>query len=227
MGEIEGRAFAQIQEQIMPHIDLVNISCGFHSGNEKTIRDTMQLALQYGKSIGAHPGYDDWANFGRKPVLLPPNELKDLLNRQWDRFQFLAYQESVEVKHVKAHGALYHHLCDDPDAALLFLDWQKERAQSTTIIVRANSHLEKLCQENQFHHRSELFADRRYTLEGSLVDRSQADALITDPSAMIPHVARLLEDYGDRQITFCLHSDTESSIELVKALRVQLYHLRS
>jgi len=93
---------------IMPFISSANIACGFHAGDETTIRNTIRLAVKNHLAVGAHPGFADKENFGRVEILLPTHEYYALVMEQLVLFKEIAEQEGVAVHHVKPHGALYN-----------------------------------------------------------------------------------------------------------------------
>ena len=93
---------------IMPYISSANIACGYHAGDEDTIRTTIDLALQFDVAIGAHPGFDDKANFGRTEQQLQGNELYDLITTQVYALHNICRERGTVLQHVKPHGALYN-----------------------------------------------------------------------------------------------------------------------
>ena len=102
---------------IMPFISSANISCGYHAGDEKTIRETMELAARFKVSVGAHPSYADKKNFGREEMDLSTAEIHELITKQLILFNAIAIPAGISVKHVKPHGALYNKSAKDAKTA--------------------------------------------------------------------------------------------------------------
>src|SRR5690242_19003743 len=103
MGENVGN-----DEEIMPYITSANIACGFHAGDETSMRTTVQLAKRYGVAVGAHPSWKDVAGFGRREMPLPIDEVESLILDQIRVLAEIAQSEGMEIRHVKPHGALYN-----------------------------------------------------------------------------------------------------------------------
>ena len=106
MGEIEVFMKNGHDASLMPYLDSVNIACGFHAGSEKQMRYTIEKALKHNLKIGAHPGFNDSPNFGRKEILLSHKEIKNLITIQLFILSEIAEEFSVKLNHVKPHGAL-------------------------------------------------------------------------------------------------------------------------
>src|SRR5512132_4414306 len=100
-------------EEIMPYITSANIACGFHAGDEMSMRTTVQLAKQYGVAVGAHPSWRDREGFGRGEMSVPLDEVESLILDQIKALAEIAGSEGVELRHVKPHGALYNQAAKD------------------------------------------------------------------------------------------------------------------
>src|SRR5690242_19836958 len=104
-------------ELIMPFISSVNIACGYHAGNEETIRDTIALAQKNNVVIGAHPSFFDKENFGRTEMQLSPDRIYDIIILQLRLIAKIAKVQNADLHHVKPHGALYNMSAKDPAMA--------------------------------------------------------------------------------------------------------------
>ena len=220
------------EARIMPLIDQANIACGGHAGDEETMRECVRLAREHGVEIGAHPGYPDRENFGRRSMDLGERELRELLEEQIGRLREIARAEEADLAYVKPHGALYNDMMRDPE---LF-----ERIVSTVAGIDPNLRLmilstpegercETIARRYGIGLIHELFADRHYTPEGKLVPRSEPDAVIHDPE----HVLKRIRHYREqghllcregtplrlRGDSLCVHGDNPEAIALVEALR--------
>src|SRR5687768_8958423 len=94
--------------ELMPYITSANIACGYHAGDNSTIRKTIELCLKHNVAIGAHPSFDDRANFGRSEMYLEDSELRDLILQQLKLIEDAALAQGGNLTHVKPHGALYN-----------------------------------------------------------------------------------------------------------------------
>ena len=99
---------SEIDEEIMPYISSCNIACGGHIGDEESVRRTITLARKFNVSIGAHPSYPDKENFGRKVMLISPEDLKQEIFKQIELVSRICKEENVALHHIKPHGALYN-----------------------------------------------------------------------------------------------------------------------
>jgi 5-oxoprolinase (ATP-hydrolysing) subunit A len=198
---------------LMKYVQRVNIGCGLHAGSPALCSKTMALAKEHHLKIGVHPGYDDRANFGRVPVELPDLGAS-LLMYQVGAMAALAELYGVELTHLKLHGAMYHLASEDEDFAAVVRS-VAERFD-LPLVVFPNSILHQHCVEEDWPFLLEGFADRRYQTDGTLVPRSEPNALLTEPAEVQAHVAWLKQTY--KIDTFCLHGDTPHAVELAKVL---------
>jgi UPF0271 protein len=79
---------------------------------------------------------------------------------------------------------------------------------------------------------SEVFADRNYNSDGTLVSRTKPDALLHDPAEAAERVHRMLREGKIRAVdgnnvrvqaeTICVHGDTPGAVEFARTLRARL-----
>ncbi len=215
-------------EQIMPYISSANIACGFHAGDEATMKETVELCKKYNVAIGAHPSYDDRGNFGRTDVRLPPQEVYELVIKQIRLLDAMAKAKGTTLSHVKPHGALYNMAARDrflaPVIALAVMD-----ANHKLILVGlSGSHLVKEGKNLGLRTASEVFADRTYQDDGSLTPRYKPGALIDDADKAVAQVLEMVNEgtvttTSGKKIpikadTVCIHGDGPHAVELVKAI---------
>jgi UPF0271 protein len=199
--------------ELMKYVQRVNICCGVHAGSPALCSKTMELAKQHGLKIGVHPGYDDRANFGRVPVELPDLGAS-LLMYQVGAMVALAELYEVELSHLKLHGAMYHAANEDEDFAAIVRNVAE--AFDLPLIVFPNMAMHEHCLEEDWPFILEGFADRRYNPDGTLVPRSEPNAMLTDPAEVLAQVKWLTETQGVQ--TICLHGDGPQAVVLAKAL---------
>lgn len=106
-GESFGRWTLGDQEALFAHIDAVNVACGFHAGDPTTMRKTVDQAISFDLSLGAHPGYQDLLGFGRREIPMPHEAAVDLILYQVGAFAAIVRDRGGELRHVKPHGSLY------------------------------------------------------------------------------------------------------------------------
>ena len=165
---------------IMPFISSANIACGFHAGDETTIRNTIRLAVKNHLAVGAHPGFADKENFGRVEILLPTHEYYALVMEQLVLFKEIAEQEGVVVHHVKPHGALYNLAVKNEMVATEIAKAVHDFDPSLIYYALSNSAMLRIAEHMGLKTASEVFADRTYQDDGTLTPRTQRNAMLTD-----------------------------------------------
>jgi UPF0271 protein len=223
MGENTGN-----DEDIMPFITSANIACGFHAGDSNSIQATVRLAKRYRVVIGAHPSWKDLEGFGRRKMSLPPNEVEALILYQIGALAAFAKSESLELHHVKPHGALYNQAAEDKVLANAIARAVKRFSVDLILIGLAGSGLIEAGVEAGLRVANEGFPDRNYNMDGTLVSRKQANAIIESPEEVAAHAVRLAQEgiaMNGRRIhvdTLCLHGDHPHAAQNAKLVREAL-----
>jgi len=196
------------------------------------MRATVALAMRNGVAVGAHPGFDDREGFGRRPQHLTGGEVRELLVNQLGALDAIARAEGTALHHVKPHGALYNQA--ETDGALADAIVAAIRAFDSTLrlVGRAGSAMEQAARAAGHPFSGEAFADRRYRGDGTLLPRSEAGALLTDPDEVARQVRSLVTDSevrasdGSRVAvsfeTLCVHGDTPGAAALARRIRQEL-----
>ena len=215
-------------ELIMPYISSANIACGYHAGNENTMRETILLCKRYNVAIGAHPSYPDKENFGRTDMLLHPGEIYEMIVKQINCLEKIAEENDVDIHHVKPHGALYNMAARDkalaPFVALAILDTNDKYL----LYGLSGSYLVKEGKNLGVKTVSEVFADRTYKDDGNLTSRAKPGALIEDTDKAIEQVLQMVKEGTVTSIngkkvpivveTICIHGDGEHAVEFAKPI---------
>lgn len=215
-------------EEIMPYITSANIACGFHAGDEMSMRKTVQLAKRYGVSVGAHPSWKDLEGFGRRELSLLPDEVEALILYQIGALYAIARAEGVELHHVKPHGALYNQAAKDKVLASAVARAVKRFSGDLILIGLASSGLIEAGVEAGLQVASEGFPDRNYHPDGTLVSRKQANAIIESSEEVAAHAVKLAQQGIDidgrhsRIDTLCLHGDHPLAAQNAKLVREAL-----
>jgi UPF0271 protein len=216
------------EAEIMPYITSANIACGFHAGDEETMRATVRLAQRYGVAVGAHPSWKDKAGFGRNEMTLPPQAVESLVWEQVYALAQVAQSQGVKLRHVKPHGALYNQAARDRSLAKAIARAVKRMGGDLVLVGLAGYALIEAGLEYGLTTASEAFPDRNYNPDGTLVSRAQPHALLMSPEEVAAHAVELARDgvnLGGRRVavqTLCLHGDHPRAVENVKRVRQAL-----
>lgn len=216
-------------EAIMPFISSANIACGFHAGSPLLMEQTVQLARQHGVQIGAHPGYPDPQEFGRRELHLPPESVEALVLYQVAALAGIAKANGAELAHVKPHGALYNQAAKDRVVADAIARAVRRFSAELILFGLAGSELIAAGMEAGLCVAAEGFPDRAYETDGSLRSRKLPGALIENPNDAAANGLRLAiegitirrenEEEKIRLDTLCVHGDSPGAVETAKALK--------
>jgi UPF0271 protein len=232
MGESFGAYTIGADDQVMRSITSANVACGYHGGDPAVMRHTVRLARDAGVSVGAHPGLPDLAGFGRREMRVAPQEVEDMVLYQIGALAAIAAAESVRLKHVKAHGALYNMAARDRGLAQAIASAVRAFDQTLVLYVLPASELQRAGEAAGLEVALEGFADRAYEPDGSLTPRSRAGSVIHDPGEVVSRAVRMAAGGGVtatdgsqialRVDTICTHGDTHGAHELTRLLRAGL-----
>ncbi|HAX69823.1 MAG TPA: LamB/YcsF family protein [Anaerolineae bacterium] len=204
-------------EAIMPYITSANIACGFHAGDEKTMRETLRLAKRFGVNAGAHPSWNDRENFGRREMSASSEEVEKVVFEQIQILAGIAKEEGVTLTHVKPHGALYNQSAKDVELAKAIAWVVKSISVDLILVGLAGSRSIEAGREMGLRVASEGFPDRGYNADGSLISRLLPGALIEAPEDVARHAIELVK--MGRLDTLCLHGDHPNAAANAKLLR--------
>jgi UPF0271 protein len=209
-----------------------NVACGFHAGDPSTLRRVCQAAADRKVSIGAQVSYPDLLGFGRRFIDIDPTELRDAVLYQLGALDGFAQVAGTGVQYVKPHGALYHACISHPEQAEAVVEAAHEYDPSMAVLGAPGSPLLAVADALGMEPVSEAFADRSYRSDGTLVPRSEPDAVLTDPDLV---ARRAVAIATERQVTaidgsvvqvdarsICIHGDTPGAVALAQAVRAGL-----
>jgi UPF0271 protein len=230
-----GEGDPETDEALLALVTSANVACGLHAGDARTMRATVVIAMRNGVAVGAHPGFDDRAGFGRRQQHLTANEIRKLLLSQLGALDAIARAEGTSLRHVKPHGALYNQAETDSALAVAIVAAIRAFAPSLRLVGRAGSAMEEAAVAVGHPFRAEAFADRRYRPDGTLLPRSEPGAVLTDPEEVARQVRGLVTDGevfagdGSRLAvsfgTLCVHGDTPGAATLARRIRQELSEL--
>jgi UPF0271 protein len=225
----EGAGF---DHDLLPLVSSANIACGFHAGDADTMKRTISAARARSVAVGAHPSLFDRENFGRTELAVTPEQVYDAVAYQLGVFQAIAGGEGMPVSHVKPHGALYNMASRDNQLAVAVVRAIASADRALRLFAPDRSELAKAAAEIGLTVVAEVFADRNYMPDGSLVSRTRPDALLSDPEIAAQRVIRVLRESNVQSIdgsdvvidadTVCVHGDTPGAVEFARALREHL-----
>jgi UPF0271 protein len=213
---------------LMPFISSANIACGYHAGDENIMQQTIDLCLQHGVSIGAHPGFADKTNFGRTEMQLALQEIYNLVADQIQLLQKIANSNGTKLHHVKPHGALYNMAAKD--AALANAIAKAVYAIDPRLIFfgLSGSHLISEAEKLGLQTASEVFADRTYLDDGNLTPRSQPNAMIEAAGNSVQQILQMINEKTVTSInhkkivikaeTICLHGDGKHALQFASTI---------
>lgn len=227
MGEGAGH-----DDELLHLVSSASIACGFHAGDPVSILSSIRAAREYNVAVGAHPSFADRENFGRKEISLRPAEVFATVAYQVGAFHAIATAAGVRVNHVKPHGALYNMAVRDEKLAEAIAHGVLTVDSSLLFFAPGESILERAAQRVHFRVVREVFADRNYLSDGTLVPRTRPDALLHDPDEAALRVIRMLQEGVVRSVegvdvkvqaeTICVHGDNPSAVAFVRAMRSRL-----
>jgi UPF0271 protein len=219
-------------DELLRLVSSASIACGFHAGDPISIFASIRAAQERGVAVGAHPSFPDRENFGRTEVVLPAGEVFTNVAYQLGAFHALATAAGARINHVKAHGALYNMAVRDEKLAEAIAHAVLTIDSALLLFAPGGSALEHAAQSAKLRVVREVFADRNYLADGSLVPRTRPDALLHDPEEAAGRVLRMLREGVVRSVegkdvavsaeTICLHGDTPGAVEFARALRSRL-----
>lgn len=232
LGESFGAYKIGKDEEVLSFISSANIACGFHAGDPHVINQTVQLAKKYGVAIGAHPGFQDLAGFGRRAMAVSPKDVYDLVLYQIGALAAFCKAHEVKLSHVKPHGALYNMAAVDTTLAEAIAKAVRIFDPTLSLYGLAGSKLIEAGEKYGLHTVSEVFADRTYQPDGTLTPRTQEDAVIHDSNIAIKQVLQMVKEQTVQTTTgeiipikadsICVHGDNDQALQFVQELRQAL-----
>jgi 5-oxoprolinase (ATP-hydrolysing) subunit A len=198
----------------------VNVACGGHAGDEPSMRLACRRARAAGATLGAHPSFEDRANFGRLALAVEPADLRRSVARQCAALRTIGLEESVAIAHVKPHGALYHAANADPLLAAAVVEGALDVLGPVAIVGPPWGALSDAAGVRGLAFLREGFADRGYSEDGTLLPRGTPGALLSDPALATEQARRLAA--SKRFDTLCVHGDTPHAVEVARAVRAAL-----
>jgi UPF0271 protein len=214
---------------LLDHIDSTNIACGWHAGDPERMKNLVAAAIQKNVFIGAHPSLPDLLGFGRREMAITPNDAYNYVLYQVGALQAFIRAQGGKLHHVKPHGAFYNQAAKDINLAQAIAQAVKDLGDGLILYGLASSCFVAAAQKVGVPLWQEVFADRRYTPEGYLVPRNQANAMIKTEDEAVEQVLRMANE-GEvialdgsvvkvQADTLCIHGDSPSALDFVRKIR--------
>ncbi|MDD6619970.1 MAG: LamB/YcsF family protein [Eubacteriales bacterium] len=229
LGESFGAYKIGNDENIIPLITSANIACGYHAGDPLVMDKTLLLCKENGTSIGAHPGFPDLMGFGRRQLNASPKEVEAYVTYQIGALDAFCRKYGLRMNHVKPHGALYNMAVKNEDYAIAIVNAVKNFDSSIKLLAPFGSQMIIQAEKQGLDFACEIFADRAYESDGSLVARTKEGAMITDENEAVERVLTMITDGSVKAIngdiisikadSVCVHGDGAKALAFVEKLR--------
>jgi len=212
-------------------VSSANIACGFHAGGPEEMVKTIQLCQEKSVASGAHPGFDDLRGFGRRRLpVTDPAALQAQLIYQVGAFIGIATACGATTSHIKIHGALSNMACDDQALADICIEAFRQVAPSIPVLAQAATPLEIAASNGPMIR--EVFADREYNADGTLVARGTEGAVIHDSKRAAERVLAMIEtqsitsmdgsNFAVKPESVCVHGDNPDAVKMAEDIRLTL-----
>jgi len=232
LGESFGAYTIGMDDAVIAHLSSANVACGFHAGDPLVMDRTVAACKAAGVAVGAHPGYPDRMGFGRRSMACSAKEVKAYVQYQVGALAAFTAAHGVKLRHCKPHGALYNTAAKDLNLALAIAEAVASVDEGIILVGLAGSCSLEAGRKLGLRVAGEVFADRAYQADGSLVPRSQPGAVLHDREEAIARTVRMVkegtvtavtgEEVPIRADTICVHGDNPSAVEFVKSIRAAL-----
>lgn len=232
MGESFGPWVMGNDEALLDIITSANVACGFHAGDADVMAKTMNLALEKGVGIGAHPGFPDLQGFGRHRRQMPHDMLANIVRYQLGAAQAMARAAGGSVRHLKLHGALGNMTSEDEAMARTCYEAALSVDPDIVIMVLAQTAQQDAAEALGCTFAAEIFADRAYNDDATLLDRKLPGAIIHDADTAAKRMAAMVREAAiitetgkripGRIDTICCHGDTPEAVDIAAAVRKAL-----
>ena len=227
-----GRYTLGMDDQILPVISSANVACGFHASDPVVMDKTVRMAKEAGVRVGAHPGYPDLMGFGRRSMTVTSDEARAYILYQLGALDAFLRPLGMKMQHVKPHGAFYNTAAKDYELARAICLGVKDFDPELILLGLSGSEHIRAAKDVGLRTVSEVFADRAYEEDGSLVNRKKPGAMITDEDEAIRRVVRMVKegtvtavtgrDIPIRAESICVHGDGEKAVLFARRIRAAL-----
>lgn len=229
LGESFGQYTLGMDDKIIPLISSANVACGYHASDPMVMEKTVAMAEAAGIAVGAHPGFPDLMGFGRRNMNVTPGEARAYVLYQLGALYGFCRAKGIRMQHVKPHGALYNMAAKDYDLSKAVCEAIREFDPELIVLALSGGQLARAAMDLGLPTALEVFADRGYEEDGTLVDRRKEGAMITDEDQAISRVVRMVKEKKVTAVTgndisiqadsVCVHGDGPKALAFVERIR--------
>lgn len=232
LGESFGNYKCGMDEEIIPYITSANVACGFHASDPMVMKKTVETSKEYNVCVGAHPGFQDLVGFGRRNMNLPPAEITAIVEYQIGALNAFCIANGLKLQHVKPHGALYNMAVKDAAISDAICEGIAAVNPHLILLGPARSQLTISAKQYGLPTAKEVFADRAYEEDGTLVPRCRPGSVILDEAAAVSRVIQMVKKGTVTAITgkeieveadsICVHGDSPAALAFVQSIHTAL-----
>ncbi len=233
LGESFGAYTMGMDSEVMKYVTSSNIACGWHAGDPLIMDARIKEAVKNNVAVGAHPGYPDLIGFGRRNIDITPAEARAYMLYQVGALRAFAEANNIKLQHIKLHGAFYNTACVKPQLADAIVDAIAETfGKNIILLALSGSYILKRGEEKGLRIAHEVFADRAYNTDGTLVSRKLPGSMINDKDLAIQRIKRMVKegkvtaidgtDIHIKSDSICVHGDNPEAISFVKTIKENL-----
>lgn len=232
LGESYGRYHLGMDQDVIPLISSANIACGYHASDPIVMTNTVAMAHKMGVHIGAHTGFPDIMGFGRRNMHVSAEEAKAYTQYQIGALDGICRAQGSKIYHVKPHGAFYNMAAKDYTLAKAICEGIAEISEDMILLGLSNSEMIRAAADTGIRACSEVFADRAYNEDGTLVSRDHKGAMIEDDDLAVARVIRMIKEGVVTSITgkeipihvdsVCVHGDGEKALAFVEKINIEM-----
>ncbi|MDR0696765.1 MAG: 5-oxoprolinase subunit PxpA [Christensenellaceae bacterium] len=232
LGESFGAYKIGSDDKVVQFISSANVACGYHASDPLVMDDTVNICKEFNVAVGAHPGYPDLLGFGRRNMQVSTNEASAYIKYQVGALMAFCKSYGIKLSHVKPHGAMYNMAGRDIIMARAICESVQEIDENLILLGLAGSAMEKASKQIGLKFAKEVFADRGYDDDGSLVSRGKPGAMITDENEALDRVIRMIIDHKVKSVngididvtvdSVCVHGDGEKALDFVRKINYTL-----
>lgn len=229
LGESFGSYTIGNDDQVIPLITSANVACGYHASDPVVMDQTLSMAKEAGIRIGAHPGFPDLMGFGRRNLSVSPTEAKAYVLYQLGALDAFCRVHGMKMQHVKPHGAFYNMAAKDYELSRAICEGIREFDPQLIVLALSGGELARAARDMGLRTALEVFADRAYEEDGSLVNRRREGAMITDENLAVARVVRMVKEKKVTAVTgkdipiqadsVCVHGDGAKALVFVEKIR--------
>lgn len=232
MGESFGIWEMGKDELIMPHINMANLACGFHASDSIAMNKSVELAVKHNVTIGAHPSYQDLVGFGRRSIVCTDEEVTALILYQVGALNAFCKTHNTKISYIKPHGALYNDMMKNENiykAILKAIALFDTNIKLMILSTPNYTYFENIANSYNIKLIYEIFADRNYNDNGTLVSRTQNNAILENEEDVLSRVKTLVKDGYINSIngkklhikadSICVHGDDKNALSFTKVLK--------